>query len=168
MVLYETDNYWCRARILRCNPNGSYLVVLVDWGNDYLVGSYEKLRTPYHFGEIPSLANRVILDQIVPNKKDCLPFEWDKSVLDNLHAYIVYSGNGFEIRMKYAEDPVDDLPIKVKMIHVVKTRDEKTGKSKVVDIGKRMVILGEAKETDFDSRIHKQIYDIWEMNAVLP
>ena len=30
VILYE-DNFWYRARIVNCNSDGYYLVVLIDW-----------------------------------------------------------------------------------------------------------------------------------------
>ena len=47
-----------------------------------------------------------------------------------------------DTRIKYVEEPVDDLPIKVVMMQ--KSMDERIGKKRSVDIGKRMVILEEA------------------------
>ena len=89
-------------------------------GNDCLVDSYKKIRTPYHFGEVPALANRVVLQNVVPKKENSQPFEWEKEVLDKLYTYIFYQNNWYDIRIKYAEKAVHDLPIKVTMVHKVK------------------------------------------------
>ena len=166
MVLYD-DNFWYRARIVDCKANGHYMVVLVDRGNDFLVESNEKMRTPYHFGDIPALAKRVVLNNVVPRKENAQPYQWERDVLDNLFncIYYDYQKNKYDICIKYAEEPVDDLPIKVVMIQ--KSLDERTGKKKSADIGKRMVILGEAMSAEFETRDFKEQYDTWGHTSVI-
>ena len=140
------------------------MVVLVDRGNDFLVES-KKLRTPYHFGDIPALARRVVLNNVVPRNKNAQPYQWERDVLDKLFNCIYYQNSKYEICMKYAEEPVDDLPIKVVMIQ--KSMDERTGKNKVADIGKRMVILKEAMSAEFETRDFKERYDTWGIDSVI-
>ena len=164
MVLYD-DNFWYRARIVDCKANGHYMVVLVDRGNDFLVESNKKMRTPYHFGDIPALAKRVVLNNVVPRKENAHPYQWEKDVLDNLFNCIYYQNTKYDIKIKYAEEPVYDLPIKVVMIQV--SMDERTGKKKSADIGKRMVILGEAMRAEFETRNFKERYDTWGISSVL-
>ena len=164
MVLYD-DNFWYRARIVDCKANGHYMVVLVDRGNDFLVESNKKIRTPYHFGDIPALAKRVVLNNVVPTKENAQPHEWERDALDNLFNCIYYQKTKYEINIKYVEEPVDDLPIKVVMIQ--KSLDERTGKKKSADIGKRMVILGEAMSAEFETRDFKEQYDTWGHTSVI-
>ena len=159
MVLYD-DNFWYRARIVDCKANGHYMVVLVDRGNDFLVESNKKIRTPYHFGDIPALAKRVVLNNVVPRQENAQPFQWERDVLDTLFKCIYYENTKYDICIKYAEEPVDDLPIKVVMIQ---KSMERTGKKKSVDIGKRMVILEEAMSAEFETRNFKERYDTWGM-----
>ena len=45
--------------------------------------------------------------------------------------------------------------------------DERTGKKKSADIGKRMVILGEAMRAEFETRNFKERYDTWGISSVL-
>ena len=164
MVLYD-DNFWYRARIVDCKANGHYMVVLVDRGNDFLVESNKKIRMPYHFGDIPALAKRVVLNNVVPRKENAQPYQWERDVLDNLFNCIYYQYTKYDISIKYAEEPVDDLPIKVVMIQ--KSMDERTGKKKIADIGKRMVILGEARSAEFETRNFKKHYDTWGISSVI-
>jgi len=62
---------------------------------------------------MPALANKVLIADIVPmNNK---PYEWDRQVLENLYRYLFYS-NGRDIRIKFQEKHVNDLPVKVTLI----------------------------------------------------
>ena len=66
-------------------------VLLVDFGN--LVGSHENpitykdLRVPYHFGDVPILASRLILDHIVPVQPG-QNYDWPEFVLDELYEMV--------------------------------------------------------------------------------
>ena len=42
-----------------------------------------------------------------------------------------------------------------------------TDKKKSIDVGKRMIILGEAQEGEFQTRPYKERYDTWGMEAVI-
>ena len=46
------------------------------------------------------------------------PYDWDKNALDNLFKYLFYS-NGRDIRIKFQEHPVNDLPVKATIIQKV-------------------------------------------------
>ena len=106
-----------------------------------------------------------MLNNVVPRKENAQPYQWERDVLDNLFKCIYYDNNKYEICIKYAEEPVDDLPIKVVMIQ--KSMDERTGKKNIADIGKRMVILREAMSAEFETRDFKEQYDTWGHTSVI-
>ena len=106
-----------------------------------------------------------VIYECSPRKENAQPYQWERNVLDNLFNCIYYQ-NQNDISIKYAEEPVDDLPIKVVMIQ--KSMDKRTGMKKSADIGNLMVTLGEAMSAEFETRNFKELYDTWGMKAVIP
>ena len=70
----------------------SIQLLLVDYGN--LVGSHNcqishrDLRVPYHFGDVPILASRLILDHILPVAPG-QDYRWPEFVLDDLYEMVI-------------------------------------------------------------------------------
>jgi hypothetical protein len=66
-------------------------VLLVDYGN--LVGSHDNpvthrdLRIPFHFGDVPIFATRLVLDYLVPVQPG-LDYQWPELVLDALYEMV--------------------------------------------------------------------------------
>ena len=82
------------------------------------------MRTAYHFADHPRIARRVILNDVQP-----ICDAWSKDELDYLYNAIAYFHAG-EIRIKYAEEPSKDFPIKV---------DIRVTKEKTFDLRRRLI-----------------------------
>lgn len=94
---------------------------------------------------IVRLARRIILNDVQPPN-----FSWTDDEISCLYNYIGYFHAG-EVRIKYAEDPMKDVPVRVDMRVV---HQEKT-----IDLRKRLIKLNQAKPGQIDIEALKRRFD---------
>lgn len=148
-VACYSDYHWYRARIVKEWANGKYLIVFVDYGNDYVIEA-TKLRIAYQFGDEPSLAKRVILNGIMPLDRELPPYKWPEPAVDHLYQLI----KDCSIRIRFEEPIQTKLPTKVTMHMRNKSETDRK------DVAKKLVKLQLARKGTFDTSAYKKEYDI--------
>ena len=151
---------WHRVRIVRTYPGSDKVgIFFIDYGNDFIVPP-KYLRRPYTYGNIPALANRIILHNVLPTGKQD-PTDWEEKAINYMYNFLNYIKIHDEpekvTKIKFKEEPSEDLPTKAQ---VVVTYDTKREDKRAVDVGKRLVVNGDAEFATFETRKYKKRFNM--------
>ncbi len=174
VVLWKEDKQWYRARVVKRTSHVTFLVFFVDFGHDY-EAHWSKMRIPYHFGDLPSLVHRVIVDKVVPINGDS-PAEWNQSNDRDRAANLVYELIGYRtgddpgckhVVLKFAECPVPDLPTKATVLRTMSNPDYLNNNKEWESLHLLMRKMRLAATGDIQTKKYRALYDQLSHHSVV-